>query len=134
MGDKDLGRTGRSVENVAEPQEADRVADAFRDGFLLGVRHTAWEDMHDWVALVSHDYAKDRSNTLGKLALLSAIEKTAVDVEARAQELFSTRWPGKAWNGADVSRSYWRRKARNIAKAAMTFNQAAAPKPSDGQL
>jgi len=43
-------------------------------------------------------------------------------VEALAQQMFKERWPGKAWTGSDVSRSYWRRKARE-----------SRPQPSGGQ-
>lgn len=41
-----------------------------------------------------------------------AVGPLSAEVLARAKELFQARWPGKSWEGCDVSRSYWRRKAR----------------------
>jgi hypothetical protein len=49
-----------------------------------------------------------------------APEKAAVpsldleEMERIALALFKARWPGKAWDGPTINRSYWRRKARAL--------------------
>lgn len=42
-------------------------ASSFRDGFLAAIGREPWDDMHDWLALVSVDYVKDPKGTLGKV-------------------------------------------------------------------
>lgn len=44
--------------------------------------------------------------------------RAKAEADALAHEMFRARWPGKSWSGCDVSRSYWRRKARAMLAAA----------------